>query len=423
MSSPSPAPSEAETTEGPLVGRFASLRHRDFVLYLSATFFLTVGVGFQGTALGAQIFALTESERALGLVNLFEAIPAIFVALFAGHLADRGDRKKIILVSALALTASALVLAWLADPAAGPSITGSIYLVVAFTGLSQGLLGPSRSALGAELVPRSLLADAINLRTSAWQIGMCLGPPIGGAVYAAGGARTAYLVDAGLIFAAFLALAAIRKRPVRPPKEGESVLHSLQVGVRFVFSRKEILGALSLDLFAVLFGGAIALLPKFAVHILGVGPEGLGVLRAAPSVGAVFAAVLLTALPPIRRAGPTMLISVALFGVAWICFGLSTSFVLSLVLLALTGAFDYVSVVVRHTLVQTRTPVEMLGRVSAVNAIFIGSSNEIGGFESGELAHWMGTVPSVVFGGCMTLVVVAIVAWRCPTLRRLGSLR
>jgi MFS family permease len=443
----------------PPTGPRAALALPEFRRYLLTTFALTVAVGVQAVALGWQIFSLTGSKFLLGMTGLAEALPSIGIMLFAGHFADRRDRRKMILGATAALVVCSLAFVALAaaTPAPAPAapegpawsarpgdeggveefprppapltwrspLVLAIYGVIVLTGFARGILQPARTALGTDIVPRHMLTAAINLRTTAWQTGMILGPPLGGLVYWLGGAVLAFAVDAALLTVAFGAVWYMERRPPPPAPEGpaEPILDSLKTGIRFVFGRKEILGALSLDLFAVFFGGATALLPAFAQNILHVDAKGLGFLRAAPAAGAVLMAFYIARRPPFRRAGPTMIGAVGVFGVAMIAFALSRSFALSLVFLALSGAADYVSVVVRHTLVQTRTPTDMLGRVSAVNSIFIGSSNEIGAFESGVAAEILGTVPSVVFGGCMTLLVVAIVWARCPALRKLGSLK
>lgn len=298
----------------------------------------------------------------------------------------------------------------------------AIYAVIVVSGIARAFLQPARQALSAELVPREMYPNAITWRSGTWQLAAVLGPAIGGAIYALGGTSAAYAVDASLMVLAVLVLLSVRH--VAPPHEktNEKIMTSLTSGLRFVVGEPVILGALSLDLFSVLFGGAMALLPVFAAEILHVGPEGLGLLRAAPAAGAVITSVALTRWPPFNKTGRTLLLAVAGFGVCMIGFGLSRSFVLSALLLWGSGACDMVSVVVRSTLLQVRTPIALMGRVSAVNQIFIGSSNEIGGFESGVTARWFGTANSVVFGGFATLLVVAVVAWRLPMLRKMGRL-
>jgi MFS family permease len=298
----------------------------------------------------------------------------------------------------------------------------AIYSVIIVSGVARAFLQPARQALSAELVPRSLYPNAITWRSGSWQLAAVLGPAIGGGLYAVGGASLAYAVDATLMVASVLVLLSVRH--TSPPHEPHSdgMFASLTGGLRFVFGEPVVLGALSLDLFSVLFGGAVTLLPVFAAEILHVGPAGLGLLRAAPAAGALMTSIALTRWPPFTRTGRTLFAAVAGFGLCMIGFGLSTSFLLSAALLWASGACDMVSVVVRSTLLQIRTPITLMGRVSAVNQIFIGSSNEIGGFESGVTARWLGTAPSVVVGGIATLAVVAITAWRIPVLRRMGRL-
>jgi MFS family permease len=298
-----------------------------------------------------------------------------------------------------------------------------IYLVIFVSGIARSFLQPSRTALSAEVVPRSLYPNAVTWRSSTWQLAAVLGPALGGLIYGFGSVTAAYAVDASLMLTALLAIARIRHAPTVRAHAGESVLQSLGSGVRFVRSQPVVLGAMALDLFSVLFGGATALLPVFADRILHVGPEGLGVLRAAPAAGAVVMSLALAHRPPLARAGRTLLANVALFGISMIVFGLSRSFPLSLAALVVSGMVDTVSVVVRSTLLQVMTPEHLLGRVSSVNAIFIGSSNEIGAFESGVAAKLLGTVPSVVAGGLATLLVVTITALRVPELRRLREIR
>ncbi|HTC24938.1 MAG TPA: MFS transporter, partial [Gemmatimonadales bacterium] len=298
-----------------------------------------------------------------------------------------------------------------------------IYAVIFVTGVARSFLQPARQALGAELVPRSLYPNAVAWRSSIWQLAAVVGPALGGLLYGFAGPAAAYGVGLALTGVALVAITTLKHVGSARPSDDGSVRDSLGAGVRFLRGQPILLGAITLDLFSVLFGGATALLPIFAADILHVGPQGLGLLRAAPSVGAVLTSLVLAHRRPLRRAGPTLLTYVACFGLTMIGFGLSRNFVLSAVLLAVSGAVDMVSVVIRSTLLQVSTPASLLGRVSSVNQIFIGSSNEIGAFESGVAARLMGTVPSVVFGGTVTLLVVAATAWRVPELRKLRDLR
>jgi MFS family permease len=386
---------------------------------------MTVATQIQAVVVAWQIYELTHDPLSLGLIGLAEALPFIGCALFAGHLADRLNRLRISLAALLVLLLCSLCL--LSFSLRPGLITEQrvwpIYLVIFCSGIARSFLQPARSALGAELVPRSLYPNAVTWRSSTWQFADVVGPAIGGLVYGFGSAQAAYGVDAGLMAVGVLSLASMRHARARSAPLAESMLQSLGTGLRFVLSQKVVLGALTLDLFSVLFGGAVALLPVFAAEILHAGPEGLGILRAAPAVGAVLMSLVLAHRPPLRRAGRTLLVSVALFGLCMIGFGLSRNFLVSTVLLALSGMADTVSVVVRSTLLQVMTPDHLLGRVASVNAIFIGSSNELGAFESGTAARLIGTVPSVVFGGIATLLVVGIIALKVPPLRRLREIQ
>jgi len=404
---------------------YAALRFLNFRWFIFSLLTMTVATQIQAVVVSWQIYELTHDPLSLGLIGLAEAVPFIGFALFAGHVADRTQRLKVSLLAlAVLLGCSLALLSFTLRPgiiAAGR--VWPIYGVIFCSGIARSFLQPARSALGAEVVPRELYPNAVTWRSSTWQLAEVVGPAIGGLVYGFGSARWAYAVDAALMGVALASLARMRHQGKRSSSAGDSFLQSLATGVRFVRSQPVVLGALTLDLFSVLFGGAVALLPVFAAEILHVGPEGLGILRASPAVGAVLMSLILAHRPPMQRAGRTLLASVAFFGLAMIGFGLSRHFYLSTALLAFSGMVDTVSVVVRSTLLQVMTPDHLLGRVSSVNAIFIGSSNELGAFESGTAARLLGTVPSVVFGGVVTLLVVAITAWRMPELRRLRDIR
>ena len=386
---------------------------------------MTIATQIQAVVVSWQIYELTRDPFSLGLIGLAEAVPFIGFALFAGHVADKAERLRISLVSLVVLLVCSLTLLGFS---LRPGIihvgrVWPIYAVIFLSGIARSFLQPARSALGAELVPRELYPNAVTWRSSSWQLAEVVGPAIGGLVYGFGSAKAAYAVDAALMTVGVLSLGRIQQGRKPDSQREDSFLKSLATGVRFVRSQPVILGALTLDLFSVLFGGAVALLPVFAAEILHVGPQGLGILRAAPAVGAVLMSLVLAHRPPLRRAGRTLLVSVALFGLSMIGFGLSRNFFLSTVLLALSGMADTVSVVIRSTLLQVMTPDHLLGRVAAVNAIFIGSSNELGAFESGTAARLIGTIPSVVLGGLATLLVVAVTAARVPALRRLKEIR
>ncbi len=403
---------------------YAALRIPNFRRFVASLMAMTVATQIQAVVVAWQIYDLTHDPLSLGLIGLAEAVPFIGVALFAGHVADRANRLRVSLVALIALFLCSLTLLGftLSPGIISVGRVWPIYLVIFLSGIARSFLQPARSALGAELVPRALYPNAVTWRSSTWQLAEVIGPAVGGMVYGFGSATAAYGTDAAIMAIAVLSLARMRHSPVASIPAEESFLESLATGIRFVRRQPVVLGALSLDLFSVLFGGAVALLPVFAAEILHVGPEGLGVLRAAPAVGAVLMSLVLAHLPPLRKAGQALLISVAVFGLSIIGFGLSRDFLLSIALLAVSGMSDTVSVVIRSTLLQVLTPDHLLGRVSSVNAIFIGSSNEIGAFESGTAARLLGTVPSVVLGGVATLVVVAVTALKVPELRRLKEI-
>jgi hypothetical protein len=387
---------------------------------------VTLGLQMQGVVVGWQVYDRTGDPLALGLVGLSEALPFLALALFGGHAADRMNRLRLCMASTLGLAlCSALLWGFSWQFQVGPlaKAVGPIYGIIFLTGIMRAFYRPANVALGTDLLPKELYANGSTWRVAIFHSGMVLGPALGGLVYAWRGPVTAHFLVMALMTGGLLGMFAVRYAPrVVAPRVG-SILQSLGEGLRFVFSRRLLLGAISLDLFAVLFGGAVAVLPVFAKEILQVGPQGLGILRAAPAAGSVLMGITLAHRPPLRRAGRTLLLCVGGFGVAMIAFALSRSFLLSLLALAASGAVDNVSVVLRATLVQTLTPEHMLGRVSSVNQVFIGSSNEIGAFESGLAARLLGLVPSVVFGGCMTLLVVAATAWKVPELRRMDRIQ
>jgi MFS family permease len=404
---------------------YASLRIPNFRWFIVSLLTMNVATQLQAVVVSWQVYALTRDPLSLGLIGLAEALPFIGFALPAGHVADRVPRLAIARFALAAMVGCSASLLWftLQPGVVHPGRVWPIYVVIFLSGIARSFLQPARTALSAEVVPRAMYPNAVTWRSSTWQLAAVLGPALGGLIYGFGNAAAAYVVDVTLMLAALVAIARIVHAPPARAPSGESMRESLAGGLRFVWGQPVVLGALALDLFSVLFGGATALLPVFADQILHVGPEGLGLLRAAPAAGAVVTSLWLAHRPPLRRAGRTLLVNVALFGVAMIAFGLSRDFGLSLGALVVSGMADTVSVVVRSTLLQVLTPEHLLGRVSSVNAIFIGSSNEIGAFESGVAAKLLGTVPSVVLGGLATLLVVAVTAHRVPELRRLREIR
>ena len=404
---------------------WAVFKNKDFSLYLLARFTLTIGVLIQSVIVEWQIYEITHDPLQLGLIGLAEAIPFLCIALFAGHVADIMGRKKIIVWSTFFLVIGTLFLFFFShDLPQNLKQFGTlpIYAAIVITGLARGFIGPSYFAFLTQLLPKEQYAQASAWNSSAWQVGAVTGPAIAGLLYGFFGATRSYAIDTVLILSSLLFVLFIPGRPAAKSNKDEGVFDSIRTGLRFVFSNQIVLGALSLDLFAVLFGGAVALLPVFAKDVLHLGPEGLGFLRAAPAVGAVIMGLYLAINPLRSNAGRKLLWSVAAFGAFTIAFALSQNFYLSLLLLALTGAADNISVVVRSTTIQLKTPDEMRGRVSSVNSVFIGSSNEIGAFESGAAAKIMGLIPSVIFGGIMTLLVVGVTSKVAPELKALDNL-
>ena len=403
---------------------YAALRLPAFRWFVISLFTMTIAAQIQVIVVSWQIYDLTHDPLSLGLIGLSEALPFIAAALFAGHIADLANRQRVSIVALFVLVLCGLaLLSFSFLPIMSARAVLPFYAVIAVSGLARSFLQPARNALGAEIVGRELYHNAISWRSSTWQAAAVIGPAAGGLLYGFGGARTAYVVQAVLMTIAFLAFARIPYR--HAPRESVGALpvtQSLTLGLRFVFSQPVLLGALTLDLFSVLLGGAEALLPVFADQILHVGPQGLGILRASPAVGAVIMALALAHRPQFQRAGPTLLFAVAGFAMCIVGFGLSRSFALSAALLLVSGMCDNISVLIRSTLVQTLTPTELLGRVSAVNSIFIGSSNELGAFESGVAARLLGTIPAVVLGGLASLGVVGIVALTIPRLRAMRTI-
>ena len=401
---------------------YASLRVPDYLRLILSYSMSTVAREGQIVVVSWQLYSVTRDPLSLGMIGLAEAVPFIAVALYAGHVADRTPRRPVAIAGTIGMLLSAIAL--LLFTTTGLIARGNvwpIYLVIFLSGIARSFTRPAFTALGAELVPREIYANAVAWRSSTWQFSAVLGPALGGLVYGFAGPAAAYAGVTVLMATAVIALWRITHN-VRPMAASEvSVRESLAVGIRFLWNQPVLLGAMTLDLFSVLFGGATALLPIFA-NLLGAGPQGLGVLRAAPAVGSLITSVVVAHRPPMRRTGTALFACVTIFGLTIIAFALSRSFLLSVALLTISGMADNVSVIIRGTLLQTLTPEHLLGRVSSVNQIFIGSSNEIGAFESGAAARLMGTVPSVVFGGCMTLLVVAMTMWLSPQLRRMREL-
>ena len=398
---------------------YAALRVPDFRWITLAHASMTFAREAQVVVVGWQVYEITRDPLSLGLIGLAEALPLLGFALFAGHLADRFPRRPIVLAGFAGMLVSSVVLLFFTI---NPQLLGRsvwpIYGIVFLGGLARSLFRPAVVALAAEVIPREKYSNAVAWRTTLWHLAAVVGPATGGMIYGFAGATSAYIVVITVMVGSLMAATAVRHRGVPPLAEEMPLAESLKIGVRFVVREPVLLAAMTLDLFSVLFGGATALLPVFA-DMLHIGPQGLGVLRAAPAAGSILTSTWIAHRPPLKRAGVSLLVAVAIFGLAMIAFALSRNFYLSFALLLLSGSADAVSVVIRGTLLQSRTPDALLGRVSAVNQIFISASNEIGAFESGVAARLLGTVPSVVFGGFMTLVVVILTAWWSPQLRKL----
>ena len=378
-------------------------------------------LSYQITAVtvGWHVYQLTGNPLALGLIGLAEVIPYFCTALFAGYAVDHLPRRKLGLAACVCLSMTGLLLVAVSMGWLQAHGTTMIYAAIAVTGVARAFLGPIYNALFARVLPRAQFARGAGMGSVAFQAAMVTGPALGGVLVGWAGTTAAYATAAALALVAGIVL--VLMRVSEPNNEGERapIFSSIGEGLRFVFSKQIVLGALALDMFAVLFGGAVAMLPAFITDVLHRGPEALGILRAAPALGAVCVGLWLVRRPPGRHAGRLLLLAVAGFGLCIIGFGLSRHFWLSAAFLLLSGVFDGVSVVLRSTILQLATPDHMRGRVSSINGIFIGSSNELGAFYSGGMARLLGLVPAVVLGGFVTLGVVGVTAWKAPKLRRL----
>ena len=401
---------------------FAVLRLKEYKFYLANRFLLTMGITMQSVIVGWQVYDITKDVFALGMIGLSEAIPFIVISIFSGHIADTFNRKKIILWFTflfILVTGALLYLSTDASYFIQRYGTLPIFSMIVLVGVIRGFLSAAFPSILSQIVPRELYGNAATWNSTVWHGASILGPSVAGLLIAVG-YTTAYTVDITFISLSFLAFLFIASKPVPPREKSETLYESLTSGIKFVFKNQVVLGALSLDLFAVLFGGAVALLPAFAEEILHAGAVELGFLRAAPAIGAVVMAFIIAYKPPTKNAGRNLFLSVGAFGISTILFGLSENIWMAFFFLFLTGAFDNVSVVIRHTVLQLATPDNMRGRVSAVNGIFIGSSNEIGAFESGATARAFGLKPSIIVGGILTVLVVAVTAKLAPKLRQLN---
>jgi MFS family permease len=396
---------------------YAALRIPSFFAYSFGWVSAVLGQQMANVALGWDVYQRTHSPLSLGWVGLTQAIPVILLALPAGQIADRFDRRRVVIITQILGAICAVILAWISYRQLPVAYIYGI-LVVGATAAAIG--GPSRSALLPQIVPPAVFSNAVGWNSSFFQMSSVVGPAFGGFLLRYS-PWLVYLCDAALALVFSVSLLGVKVRPIEGARKEPATLRTLTEGVRFVWNNQIILATITLDLFAVLLGGAVFLLPVFAER-LGVGTTGFGWLRAAPALGAVVMALIVNHLPPMKNAGRAMLLAVAGFGAATIVFGLTPWYWLALVALFLTGAFDQISVVVRHTLVQVLAPDAMRGRVSAVNNVFIGASNELGGFESGLTARLFGPVWSVVGGGIGTIAVVIAAAITWPQLRKFGSL-
>lgn len=402
---------------------YAALRYRDFRSYLGMRFFFTFAYQMQAVIISFHIYHLTQNPLSLGLIGLCEAIPAISISLYGGYVADKSEKRGLLLKIFFGVFLCSLIMLVSTTRQMHTYIPTSyivpiMYLMVFGIGIARGFFSPTSFSIMAQIVPKKLYPNSSTWNSSSWQLASILGPAVGGLIYGFYGITVTYCVILTFISISLICIFFLKPHPpTYIPKE--SIVKSLTQGVQFVFKNKMMLGAMSLDLFSVFFGGAVALLPVFANDILKVGSEGLGFMRAAASLGAVLSMLVMTRFSPMNRPWRNLLIAVTGFGTSIICYGLSKNFYLTLVLLFAEGAFDSVSVIIRSTIMQLLTPDEMRGRVSAVNSMFIGSSNEIGAFESGLTAKLMRTVPAVVFGGSMTIIVAGITYFKTKNLTKL----
>ncbi len=403
----------------------SALRFRDFRRYQLARLLSTLGMQMQGVAVGWQVYAITGRALDLGYVGLAQFLPAIALSLWTGQVADRFDRRHVLVLCQTALLASTVLL-YLSATSRHPSVLG-IYAVLVLIGAARAFQGPAASALMPNLVPIEVFPNAVAWSSSAWQAAVIAGPALGGFCYSLGGVARVYELTiacelVGLVVTWLIRAPDRSRERDAGARDRAASFRELVAGLHFVWHKPVILGAISLDLFAVLLGGAVALLPIYARDILHTGPEGLGLLRSAPALGALVVGIAFAYHPVQRRAGRTMFACVGLFGLATVVFGFSKSFTLSLIALIVSGAADMVSVYVRQSLIQLRTPDDMRGRVAAVNLVFIGASNEFGEFESGLAAAWLGAVPAVVAGGIGTCLVVLLWMLLFPELRDIDRL-
>jgi len=403
---------------------YAALRFREFNIFLLVRFAMVFAWSMQFVVIEWEVYSITKNPLSLGIIGLMEVIPAVSMALFAGHIVDQREKRSLLLKCILGFSVVSLGLFLLTWPRvvgdlSTNAILYSVYFLVFLGGIVRAFLGPTIFSLFSLLVPKKIYPNAATWSSSVWQMGSVVGPAAGGFAIFWIGVHWSMCFVFAFSLMAFLLLLQIPKKPIMNPNIGEPIMKSLKEGIKFVMNTRVILGALTLDMFAVLFGGAVALLPIYAQDILKVGPEGFGILRAAPAVGALLIMFTSAHFPLNKNAGMKLLAAIFGFGICIIVFGVSTWFWVSVIALFLSGATDGISMVIRQTILQLRTPDAMRGRVASVNSMFVGSSNELGAFESGLTAKLMGTVTAVVFGGSMTILTVLGTGFFFPKLRKL----
>jgi MFS family permease len=402
----------------------APLQEKEFRLYILARFLYIMGLRMVATVVAYKLFQLTQSSLAIGLVGLSEFIPVFCLALYAGHVIDKSDKRSLLLkgIISYAFCVIALIALTLTSVEQKLGVQKSeycFYVIIFLTGIIRAFAGPTSNAIVSQLVPRNVLQFASNISSSTWLIASITGHASAGFFIAWFGVNTTFLIILGYTTTAAILVAQISKKPVLNISKTTAALESVREGLRFVFTNKIMLGAISLDLFAVLFGGTVALIPEFASKVLAVGPIGFGWLNAASDLGSMSVIVLLTIFPMRQKQGKRMMLSVAGFGACIIIFGLSNIYAISFAALCVSGMCDGISVMVRGTILQLTTPDEMRGRVSSVNSMFINSSNELGMMESGLASRVFGLIPSVIMGGCITILVVLVTWFKAPTLKKL----
>ena len=403
---------------------YAALRIKEFNIFLFVRFLLVFGWSMQFIVIEWQVYSITKDPLSLGIIGLMEIIPAFSMALFAGHIVDQKEKRNLLAICTAAfsfislglflLTSDSIISNWSTN-----AVLYSIYALVFFGGFLRSFFGPTIFSLVALLVPKKIYHNAATWSTSTWKTASVSGALFGGFFISWLGVDKTLCLVFVLVILSLIFLFQIKKKPILNKKIGEPMMQSLKTGVKFVFQNKAILGVLSLDMIAVLFGGTVAILSVFAQDVLKVGPEGFGILNASISMGSILTMFITTYIPINKKTGQKMLVSVFIFGLSIIAFGLSSIFWVSVLALFISGAADGISMVIRQTILQLKTPDEMRGRVSSVNSMFVGSSNELGAFESGLAAKILGPVVAVVFGGSMTLITVIATGALNPTLRNL----